>query len=312
MTIPTIAAIVPCFNEEVAIGQVVADLKAAVDGITVYVYDNNSTDRTAEVAAKAGAIVRTERRPGKGNVVRRAFADIDADIYVMIDGDDTYDAAALPDMIELLRTGPLDHVLGCRKAGDSSAYRRGHEEGNRAFNRLVGWLFGEPVTDMLSGYRAFSRRFVKSFPALSQQFEIETELTVHAMSLRVPQAEIPVGFKDRPAGSESKLRTFRDGFRILGLIVRLLQAKRPMAFYSAFALLFTIVGLVLGIPIIVEFMELGAVPRFPTAVLAASLMIIATLCLVVGLILTGVLRSRQEAARLEYMRFPAPEWFERA
>ena len=222
-----IAAIVPCYNEEAAVGTVVTDLKNAVPGIEVYVYDNNSSDRTAEVAAAAGAIVRTETRKGKGNVVRRAFADIDADVYVMIDGDDTYDASAAPEMIDLLVRENLDHVLGCRVDDkDNSAYRPGHAQGNKMFNSLVGFLFGDTVTDMLSGYRVFSRRFVKSFPALSREFEIETELTVHSMALRVPQAEYGVGFKDRPAGSESKLRTFHDGFRILGLIGRLVAHER--------------------------------------------------------------------------------------
>jgi glycosyltransferase involved in cell wall biosynthesis len=299
----TIVAIVPCFNEEAAVGKVVADLHAAVPEMTVYVYDNNSTDATAEVARAAGAVVRTETRKGKGNVVRRAFADVDADIYVMIDGDDTYDAAALPAMIRALREGPLDHVLGVRR-GD--AYRPGHEEGNKVFNRLVSWLFGEEVTDMLSGYRVFSRRFVKSFPALSRQFEIETELTVHSMNLRVPQAEIPVGFKDRPAGSESKLRTYHDGFRILGLIGRLLQHERPIPFYGIIATLFAAVGLILGIPVIVEWVNTGLVGRFPTAFLAASLFIISILALTVGLVLAGVLRARQEAVRLAYLRWPAP------
>ena len=303
---PRIAAIVPCYNEEAAVASVVCDLKRAVPGITVYVYDNNSTDRTAAVAADAGAIVRTERRRGKGNVVRRAFADIDADIYLLIDGDDTYDAAAAPEMIAALENGPLDHVLGVRRvAAGKSAYRPGHEAGNRLFNRLVGFLFGETVTDMLSGYRVFSRRFVKSFPALSREFEIETELTVHTMRLRVPQTEIPVGFKDRPNGSVSKLRTYHDGFRILRLIGQLLQHERPVVFYGLGTVLFTLLALILGVPVIVEFWETGLVPRLPTAVLASSLILIAILTFVVGLILNGVLRAREEAARLEYLRWPA-------
>jgi glycosyltransferase involved in cell wall biosynthesis len=299
---PTIVAIVPCYNEEAAVGKVVSDLHAAVPDMTIYVYDNNSTDRTAEVARAAGAIVRSERRRGKGNVVRRAFSDLDADIYVMIDGDDTYDASALPEMIRTLRAGPLDHVLGVRR-GD--AYRKGHETGNRVFNRLVSWLFGEQVSDMLSGYRVFSRRFVKSFPALSREFEIETELTVHSMNLRVPQAEVPVGFQDRPAGSESKLRTYHDGFRILSLIGRLVQHERPIQFYGIIATLFAIVALVLGIPVVVDWVNTGLVGRYPTAFLAASLMVIAVLALTVGLILAGVLRARQEAVRLNYLRWPA-------
>jgi glycosyltransferase involved in cell wall biosynthesis len=303
---PRIAAIVPCYNEEAAVGKVVDDLKHAVPGITVYVYDNSSTDRTAARAADAGAIVRTEKRRGKGNVVRRAFADIDADIYVLVDGDDTYDAAAAPAMIAALQEGPLDHVLGVRReATGRSAYRAGHEAGNRLFNRLVGFLFREAVTDMLSGYRVLSRRFVKSFPALSREFEIETELTVHTMRLRVPQAEIPVGFKDRAYGSESKLRTYHDGFRILRLIAQLLQHERPVVFYGLGSALFTILGLVLGIPVVVEFWRTGLVPRLPTAVLASSLILIAILSFVVGLVLNGVLRVRKEVARLEYLRSAA-------
>lgn len=306
---PEIVAIVPCYNEEAAVATVVRDLKRSVPGITVYVYDNNSTDRTAQVAAEAGAIVRTERRKGKGNVVRRAFADIDADIYLLIDGDDTYDAAAAPAMIAALQAGPLDHVLGTRSQTTAqSAYRPGHETGNRMFNRLVGFLFGEPVTDMLSGYRIFSRRFVKSFPALSREFEIETELTVHTMNLRVPQVEVPVGFKDRPAGSESKLRTYHDGFRILRLIAQLMQHERPVVFYNIISAFFAVIGLIFGIPVVWQYYRTGLVPRLPTALLASSLILIAILSFIVGIILNGVLRARQEAARLEYLRWAPPEW----
>lgn len=306
---PQIVAIVPCYNEELAVAKVVTGLKDAVPEITVYVYDNNSTDRTAEVARAAGAIVRTERRKGKGNVVRRAFSDLDADIYLLIDGDDTYDTQAAPSMIAALQDGPLDHVLGVRRVDpEETPYRRGHEVGNRLFSRMVSGLFGEPVTDMLSGYRVFSRRFVKSFPALSQEFEIETELTLHSMNLRVPQIELPVGFRDRPAGSESKLRTYHDGFKILGLIGRLVQHERPLPFYGILAAIFTVVGLVLGIPVVVRFFNTGLVPRLPTAVLAASLMIIAVLSLVVGLVLNGVLKVRQEAVRLAYLRWGPTQW----
>jgi glycosyltransferase involved in cell wall biosynthesis len=305
-----IAAIVPCYNEEAAIGTVVRDLKAAVPQMDIYVYDNNSTDQTSEVAAAAGAIVRKELRPGKGNVVRRAFADIDADIYVMIDGDDTYDAAVLPEMIAALESGPLDQVLGVRVQDPSmqSAYRPGHERGNRMFNKLVGWLFGEQVSDMLSGYRVFSRRFVKSFPALSKAFEIETELTIHSMNLRVPQAEVPVGFKDRPVGSESKLRTYHDGMRIMRLIAQLVQVEKPLQFWGIVSSVCLLLGLGLGIPVVLDFARTGVVDRFPTAFLAAALVILAALALVVGVILSGVLRARQEAARLEYLRWPAPKF----
>lgn len=305
---PTIAAIVPCFNEEVTIAKVVGDLREAVPGIVVYVYDNNSTDRTSEVAREAGAIVCFEGRKGKGNVVRRAFADVEADIYLLIDGDDTYDASAAPEMIRTLVEHRLDHVLGCRREApdDRTAYRPGHEEGNKAFNRVVGRLFGEPVTDMLSGYRIFSRRFVKSFPAMSREFEIETELTVHSMALRVPQEEVSVGFRDRPAGSESKLRTFHDGFRILGLIGRLFAHERPFAFYGGLAVIAFAVSLILGVPVIWEFFHTGEVPRFPTAILASSLAVIGWLSAVVGSVLTGVLRARREVARLAYLQLDPP------
>ena len=302
-----IAAIVPCFNEEQTVAKVVSDLREAVPGITVFVYDNNSSDRTSEEAAKAGAIVRFEERKGKGNVVRRALADIDAELYVLIDGDDTYNAADTPKLIEALRNGPLDHVLGVRtEETDESAYRPGHAFGNRMFNRLVSFLFGEPVNDMLSGFRVFSRRFVKSFPALSQQFEIETELTVHAANLRVPQTEVPVGFRDRPAGSESKLRTYHDGMRILRLIAQLWQYARPLQFYGVFAVLCVILGLIFGIPVVVEYFETGLVPRLPTALLATALISIGIASFIVGLVLTGVLRMRQESVRLSYLRWPAP------
>ncbi|WP_261166046.1 glycosyltransferase [Microbacterium sp. Marseille-Q6965] len=305
---PVIAAIVPCYNEEVAVGKVIADLRAAVPEMVIYVYDNNSSDRTAEVAAAAGAVVRREERKGKGNVVRRAFADIDADIYVMIDGDDTYDAAALPDMIRTLREGPYDHVLGVRTQpeGVESAYRAGHELGNRGFNWLVGGIFGDEVSDMLSGYRVMSRRFVKSFPAASREFEIETELTVHVMSLRVPQAEVPVGFKDRPAGSESKLRTYHDGFRILNLVVQLIRHERPLFFYGIVGAVFMLAAVLLGIPLVIEFFDTGLVPRFPTAILAVALGVMGALSWSVGLVLDGVLKARREASRLNYLQYAAP------
>jgi glycosyltransferase involved in cell wall biosynthesis len=227
-----IAAIVPCHNEAAAIGKVVRDLRAAVPGMDVYVYDNCSTDNTADTARRAGAIVRREHRKGKGNVVRRAFADIDADIYLLVDGDDTYDAAAAPDLIQALLDGPHDHVLGIRapEAGATEAYRPAHEAGNRALNRVVARIFGTDAEDMLSGYRVFSRRFVKSFPAASREFEIETELTVHCMAMRVPATAVQVGFRDRAAGTESKLRTYRDGWQILRLILNLARHERPLAF----------------------------------------------------------------------------------
>lgn len=300
-----IAAIVPCHNEEVTVEKVVTDLRASVPEMTVYVYDNNSIDRTAERAEAAGAIVRREERKGKGNVVRRAFADIDADVYVMVDGDDTYEASHLPEMIDLLLSGPYDHVLGVRQDTQAtSSYRPGHEAGNRMFNRLTGWLFKDSVTDMLSGYRVFSRRFVKSFPAVSKHFEIETELTVHMMSLRIPNVEVPVGFRDRPEGSESKLSTFKDGFRILGLIASLVRHERPSLFYGLLTLFFALVSLGFGLPVVYEFWQTGLVPRLPTAVLAACSMILAFLMLSVGLVLDGLRRERREQARLHYLSLP--------
>ena len=301
-----IAAIVPCYNEETAVGTVVRELIAGVPGIKVYVYDNASTDETAKVATAAGAIVRHESRRGKGNVVRRAFADIEADVYLLIDGDDTYDAAAAREMIRALIEENLDHVLGCRDDRQpKSAYRPGHAAGNRAFNRLVGFLFNDKVTDMLSGYRVFSRRFVKSFPALSQGFEIETELTVHSMGMRVPQLEVKVGFKDRPEGSVSKLSTVKDGFKILNLIVQLFVHERPFAFYGLLSALFFAFTLSFGVPVVFEFAQTGLVDRLPTAVLAALLGVLSFVSLTLGAILSGVLRGRREAMRLNYLRLPS-------
>ncbi len=304
---PRIAAIVPCHNEEVTVAKVVTDLKAAVPGITVYVYDNRSTDATAQRARAAGAVVRREERPGKGNVIRRAFSDIEADVYVTIDGDDTYEAADLPAMIEKLLSGPCDHVLGVRQDDpDNSAYRPGHAAGNAAFNRLTGKLFGDTVSDMLSGYRVYSRRFVKSFPALSRRFEIETELTVHQMALRLPGAEHPVGFRDRPAGSESKLSTVKDGVRILLTLARLVRVERPTAFYGVITALFALGCVLFGVPVIAEFVRTGLVPRLPTAVLAASCALLAALCAVAGLILDGQRLARREVARLRYLALATP------
>jgi glycosyltransferase involved in cell wall biosynthesis len=300
-----IAAIVPCHNEALAVGSVVRDLQEAVPGITVYVYDNLSTDDTAAVAAAAGAIVRRENVKGKGNVVHRAFADIEADIYVMIDGDDTYDAFATPDLIRTLIEGPHDHVLGVREQLTESAYRAGHAAGNRAFNRLVGAIFGMPVSDMLSGFRVMSRRFVKSFPAVSREFEIETELTVHCVSLRVSTVERPVGFGDRPEGSESKLSTYRDGLKILRLILHLTRLERPVLYYGVVGSLLIALGLLLGIPVIVDFVETGLVPRFPSAFLAAFIVTLGVLTAMIGIVLDAVTKARREAARLNYLRFRA-------
>lgn len=303
---PRIAAVVPCHNEEAAVGKVVADLRAAVPGITVFVYDNCSTDATAEMARAAGAIVRTEYVKGKGNVVRRAFADVDADIYLLIDGDDTYDAFAAPEMISALQSGPYDHVLGVRKASTGSdAYRAGHEAGNRLLNWVVAKTFGENVGDMLSGYRVMSRRFVKSFAAMSREFEIETELTVHTLNLRVPQTSVPVGFRDRAEGSESKLRTYRDGSRILSLIIGLARHERPVAFYGLFGTLSLLIAVLLAIPIVIEFSETGLVPRFPTLFFACTLVIVGFLAWTAGLVLDGIRRARHETSRLSYLSYRA-------
>ncbi|MEX5293935.1 glycosyltransferase [Kocuria sp. CPCC 205268] len=305
---PRIVAVVPCHNEEAAIAKVVADLHAAVPGIEVHVYDNCSTDGTAEAARRAGAQVRHEEEKGKGNVVRRAFADLDADVYLLIDGDDTYEAADAPAMIDTLLSGPYDHVLGVRRQVTDTAYRSGHETGNRFFNGLVSFAFRRRVSDMLSGYRVFSRRFVKSFPALSREFEIETELTVHAVNARVPQAEVPVGFRDRPAGSESKLRTYHDGFRILGIFGQLLFHERPFLVTGAVSAALFVLGLVLGLPVVLEFAGTGLVPRFPTAFLAASLVLLAGVFLLMGVLLSGQAKIRRETSRLFYLRLPAPPW----
>ncbi len=303
-----IAVIVPCHNEELTVATVVHDLAEALPHATIYVYDNNSTDQTSALAAEAGAVVRFESRKGKGNVVRRAFADIEADVYMIIDGDDTYDASAAPVLIETLLSGPYDHVVGCRvdTQHDESSYRPGHELGNKMFNTVTTLAFGEPVSDMLSGYRAFSRRYIKSFPANSEEFEIETELTIHAVNLRVPQTEVPVGFKDRPEGSESKLNTFRDGFKILGLLGHLLLHERPLLVCNLFGLLAQLLGLALGIPVVLDFLRTGMVERFPTAILASSLVVIGIGLVGVGLVLNGVLRSRQELRRLFYLQLAAP------
>lgn len=302
-----IAVIVPCHNEEAAIGTVVADLRAALPEARIYVYDNNSTDATAAKAAAAGAIVRRETRKGKGNVVRRAFADLDADVYLLIDGDDTYDAAAAPDLVRTLIEGPYDHVVGVRTQTTETAYRPGHAFGNRLLTGTAGSIFGRQITDMLSGYRAFSRRYVKSFPASSHEFEIETEMTVHSLHLRVPVAERPVGFKDRPEGGESKLRTYRDGWRILRWILTVTRHERPTLFHGVIAAVLAVLALVLGIPVILEYLDTGLVRRFPTAFLASSIGILAGVTLGLGYLLESIRRSREETARLAYLALPAPQ-----
>jgi hypothetical protein len=304
-----IAAIVPCHNEEAAVAKVVTDLKASVPGMTVYVYDNCSTDRTVEQAHRAGAVVRSEPLKGKGNVVRRAFADIDADIYLLIDGDDTYDAAAAPVMIEKLISENLDHVLGVRRevelSDGGSAYRPAHELGNRLLNRIVCAIFGDTLGDMLSGYRVFSRRFVKSFPAVSREFEIETELTVHSLALRIPSASVPVDFRDRAAGSESKLRTYRDGAKILNVIVGLTRHERPIFFHGLVAGVGALLAVFLGIPVLATYLQTGMVPRFPTLFVASFLLLTSCLSMAAGLIIDGMRKARYEQSRLAYLRLPS-------
>jgi glycosyltransferase involved in cell wall biosynthesis len=303
---PAIAVLIPCYNEEAAIGTVIADFRAALPTATIYVYDNNSKDGTVERARAAGAVVRREPLQGKGNVVRRMFADIEADLYVLVDGDDTYHAASAPALIKRLLDEQLDMVNGARVTEIEAAYRPGHRFGNLMLTTMVARIFGNRIGDMLSGFRVFSRRFVKSFPALSSGFEIETELTVHALELNMPIAEEPTPYKDRPEGSTSKLRTFRDGFRILGTIILLIKGERPALFFtSIFAVLATF-SVLLAWPVVATFMQTGLVPRLPTALLATGLMLVACLSLVCGLVLETVTRGRQEMKHLCYLRIPAP------
>jgi glycosyltransferase involved in cell wall biosynthesis len=303
---PRIAVLIPCYNEEAAIPRVVEDFRRFLPHAAIYVYDNNSRDRTVEFARQAGAIVRNEDLQGKGNVVRRMFADIEADIYVLVDGDATYDAASAPKMVKALLDGPLDMVNGARVTDIANAYRPGHRFGNWLLTSMVAWTFGNRFTDMLSGYRVMSRRYVKSFPALAAGFETETELTVHALELRMPTAEIATPYKDRPPGSVSKLSTFRDGFRILWTIIVLVKEERPMQFFSLLALLIAIVSTLLIIPIVVRFLHTGLVPRLPTAILSMGLMILAFLSLTCGLVLDTVTRGRREMKRMRYLNIPVP------
>jgi len=300
-----IAILLPCYNEEAAIAQTVAGFRAALPDAAIYVYDNNSADGTREAAAAAGAIVRTERMQGKGHVVRRMFADVEADVYVMADGDATYDAAAAPELVRRLVEERLDMVVGARKSEVEDAYRRGHRLGNRLFTSILARLFGRSFTDIFSGYRIFSRRFVKSFPALSRGFETETEISVHALELVMPVAEIVTAYGARPEGSQSKLSTYRDGYRIARTIGHLFRIERPVLFYGGFAAFLAALAVVLAIPLAITYAETGLVPRFPTAVLITGLMIVAALSFAVGLILDTVVRGRREVRRLAYLALPA-------
>jgi len=301
---PIIAVLVPCYNEEAAIAAVVQDFRRALPEAAIFVYDNNSTDRTREVALAAGAVVRTEPLQGKGNVVRRMFADVEADVYVLVDGDNTYDAASAPALVDLLLREALDMVNASRVASSQLAYRAGHQFGNAMLTGIVARIFGNRLTDMLSGYRAFSRRFVKSFPALTGGFEIETELTVHALGLRLPVAEVPTTYRERPAGSVSKLRTYSDGMRILGTIVALIKQEKPLQFFASISALLALLSTALAVPVVRTFLSTGLVPRLPTAVLSMGIMLLAFLSLVCGLILETVTRGRVEAKRLHYLSVP--------
>ena len=306
-----VAVLVPCFNEEGTIGNVVADFRAALPEATIYVYDNNSADRTGDVARAAGALVRRERHQGKGNVVRRMFADVDADLYVLVDGDATYDAASARTMIARLIEERLDMVVGARVDHEEAAYRRGHRTGNRLLAGFFALAFHATFSDILSGYRVFSRRFVKSFPVLSRGFEIETELCVHALELELAVAEVPTPYYARPQGSVSKLSTWRDGLQILFTIVDLYRSERPLAFFSGLGIALAILSVALAIPIFVTYFEQGIVPRIPTAILSTGLMLLASLSIVAGLVLDTVTRGRREAKLIAYLEQAAPpgeEW----
>jgi glycosyltransferase involved in cell wall biosynthesis len=303
---PKIAVLLPCYNEEAAIAATVAGFRKALPQATIYVYDNNSRDRTREVAARAGAIVRSERQQGKGHVVRRMFADVDADVYVMADGDLTYDPKAAPGMVDLLLAEQLDMVVGTRRHEEKDAYRRGHAAGNRAFTGLLAGLFGRSFSDIFSGYRVFSRRFVKSFPVLSSGFEIETEISVHALELRMPVGEVETAYAARPEGSQSKLSTYGDGWRILKTIVTLYRIERPVLFYGSIGALLVALAIVLAIPLVLTYLATGLVPRVPTAILVTGMIIVAVLCVISGLILDTVTRGRREVRRLAYLSVPGP------
>ena len=308
---PRIAVLLPCYNEEATIAATVAGFRSALPGATVYVYDNNSGDRTSDIAAQSGAVVRTERQQGKGHVVRRMFADIDADVYVMADGDLTYDPAAAPQMVSLLLAEQYDMVVGTRRHEAAGSERKGHVLGNRVFTGLLARLFGRSFNDIFSGYRVFSRRFAKSFPVLSSGFEIETEMSVHALELRMPVGEVETRYLARPEGSESKLSTYGDGWRILKTIATLYRIERPVLFYGGIGALLLVAALILSIPLVVTYVETGLVPRVPTAILVTGMTIVAVLCFFAGLILDTVTRGRREMRRLAYLSLDAPPSGER-
>jgi glycosyltransferase involved in cell wall biosynthesis len=305
---PAIAVLIPCLNEAPTIAAVVSEFQAMLPDASIYVYDNGSIDGTAETALEWGAIVRHEPLAGKGNVVRRMFADIEADVYVLVDGDHTYEVEPVRLLIQRLLSEHLDMVVGARRVitADNRAYRRGHRAGNRFLTGVVKMLFGPiHLTDMLSGYRVFSRRFVKSFPALSNGFEIETELTVHVLELKLPFAEEPVCYLSRPTTSSSKLRTFTDGWRILGTALLLFKEFRPFLFFGLIAIALALISFGFAVPIVKTFLDTGLVPRFPTAILSASIMLLAFLSLTCGLILDSVARGRREMKRMVYLSYAA-------
>lgn len=301
-----VAVLLPCYNEEAAIADTIAGFRQALPDAVIYVYDNNSRDGTVAVARAAGAVVRTERIQGKGAVVRRMFADIDADVYVMADGDATYDAASAPAMVDRLLDEQLDMVVGTRVGDAAAAYRRGHRLGNSLLTGMLTRLFGRSFSDILSGYRVFSRRFVKSFPVLSVGFEIETEISVHALELKMPLGEVETRYSARPAGSVSKLSTYGDGWRILRTIATLYRIERPLWFFGGAGVLLALLAVVLALPLAVTYAHTGLVPRLPTAVLVTGLMILAALCGFAGLILDTVVRGRREVRRLAYLAHAAP------
>jgi glycosyltransferase involved in cell wall biosynthesis len=297
----SIAVMIPCYNEEIAIAQTVRDFGSALPSATIYVYDNNSVDRTVEEARRAGAVVRSEPLKGKGNVVRRMFADVEADVYVVVDGDGTYHAASAPAMVQTLLNNQLDMVNGRRVAEVETAYRPGHRFGNMLLTSIVKAIFGKQFNDMLSGYRVLSRRFVKTFPALSSEFELETELTVHALELRMPTAEVETPYRGRPKGGVSKLRTYRDAWRILATIMILVKEERPFQLFGTIFGLLTVISLTISVPLMIVYLRTGLVPRLPTVVLTTGLMLLGFLSLFAGLILDTVTLGRREAKRMHYL-----------
>lgn len=305
--LPRVAVLLPCYNEEAAIAATIAGFRDALPEATIYVYDNNSRDRTRELAVKAGAVVRTERLQGKGHVVMRMFADIDADIYVMADGDLTYDPNSAPAMVDMLIVEQLDMVVGTRRHSEKQAYRGGHVLGNRIFTGLLSGLFGRSFSDIFSGYRVFSRRFVKSFPVISSGFEIETEISVHALELKMPVGEVETIYAARPDGSESKLSTYADGWRILRTIVTLYRVERPALYYGLIGAFLVALAIILAVPLVITYVHIGLVPRVPTAILVTGIIIIAVLCFFAGLILDTVTRGRRELRRLAYLSLSAPQ-----